>query len=558
MLRFSLAILITVLSLLAQTRDTPEVRAGQAEPSFRIRAESNLVNVRVVVRDRDGRVVSTLRREDFRVLDSGKPQEITGFTVERADPKDLSAPVSMPAPDGTVTPPVVSPAPSVPQRFVAVFFDDLHMATEDVTRMRNAGEHYLSSAMGPQDRVAIFTSSRKDDVDFTSDLTKLRTSVLHLMARSRTIPLINRCPAIGEYQAYLIDRRQDPGALEIAAEEGFACNCSTDPTKECRNEQARQARMEAAQIWDLADLQSQDALDAAGAAIGRLAAMPGQRTLVLVSPGFLTTGQSRNVDAILNLALRQNVMVNALDAAGLYTRSTRSWLTGRNLALNVQKTGIENAGLSVQRDVLAGLSAGTGGSFFQNSNNFDQGFRQTAQAPDAYYVLSFAPHDVPLNGAFHTLKVTLNTREQLRVEARRGYVATKSVPGEEMVFSQEEVRGLPAELTTRVEPAGQTFTLTVRIHVDVGQLHFRKEADRSVDTLKFETVLFDQDGKYVTGKEQSLDLHLTGTTLAKLGQEGINAVTKFQVAPGSYRVREIVRDTESQEVTALNANVRAP
>jgi len=554
MRRFHFAIPVLISAVLAQTPDVPEVRAHQTESSFRIRADSNLVTVRVVIRDTHGRTVGNLKREDFNILDSGKPQELTGFAVESTTADKDSKTATSVAPD------TVPPSAPVPQRFVALFFDDLHMATENVMRIRTAGVNYLSSAIGPQDRVAILTSSRKDEVDFTSDIAQLRAALSHLMARSRTIPLANSCPSIGEYQAYQIAELQEAGALAIAVAEGFECHCNTvNPTGDCRDDQMRQARMDASQIWNLADLQSQYSLEAAGAAVRRLAAMPGQRALVLVSPGFLTMTETRGVDALLNLALHQNVIINALDAAGLYTRPSHDWLTGRNLALDVQKTGIEHAALNLQRDVLAGLTSGTGGTYFQNSNNFDEGFRETAQAPEVYYMLSFAPRDVPLNGQFHPLKVTLNTREQLRVEARKGYVAAaaKSTPGVELAFSQEEVKGLPADLTTRVDPAGPSFTLTVRIHVDVGQLHFRKEADRSIDTLKFETVLFDQDGKYVTGKEQSLDLHLKDPTLERLTKEGINAVTKFQLSPGTYRVREIVRDTESTEITALNADVQA-
>lgn len=551
--RIWFAILTLVSAAMPQSPDVPEVRAHQTESSFRIRAETNLVTVRAVVRDTHGHTVGTLKREDFRVFDSGKPQELSGFTVETG----VTSPATSPSIAGIAQPAV---PPRAPQRFVGLFFDDLHMATEDVTRMRKAGSQYLTGLIDAEDRVAIFTSSRKDEVDFTADRDRLRAALLRLMSRSRTITLANQCPAIGEYQAYQIAQLQDAGALEVAVAEGYECNCNgaANPTALCADDQVRRARIEAAQIWNLADLQSQDALDATVQAIRRLAAMPGQRTLVLVSPGFLTTGQTRAVDSIIEMAVRHNVVINALDAAGLYTRPMRDWLTGANLALRVQKDGIENAALNLQRDVLAGLSAGTGGFFFQNSNNFDQGFRETAQAPESYYMLSFTPRDVEFDGKFHPLRVALNTGAQLRVEARRGYVAsTNPTSGVELAFSQEELKGLAAELTTHVDTAGEVFTLTVRIHVDVGQLHLRQDGGRSVDTLKFETVLFDRDGKYVSAKDQSLELHLKDDTLARLTKEGINAVTKFQVGPGTYRVREIVRDTESKEVTALNANVQA-
>jgi len=79
-----------------------------------------------------------------------------------------------------------------------------------------------------------------------------------------------------------------------------------------------------------------------------------------------------------------------------------------------------------------------------------------------------------------------------------------------------------------------------------------------VDKLIFHTTLFDRDGKYVAAKEASLDLHLKDATLEKFAQSGINAKTSFQVAPGTYRVREVVRDTESSGTSALNCTVEVP
>jgi len=73
--------------------------------------------------------------------------------------------------------------------------------------------------------------------------------------------------------------------------------------------------------------------------------------------------------------------------------------------------------------------------------------------------------------------------------------------------------------------------------------------------LIFETALFDRDGKYVTAKEGSLDLRLKDANLPKFTQSGINAVVKFQVPPGAYRIRALVRDTESKDLAAVNYNI---
>jgi VWFA-related protein len=557
-----LALWMVVSGIFAQTPEAPEVRGHENAPSFRIRVETNLVAVPVVVRDRDGRPVGNLERKDFQLFDSGKLQEITGFRVEITNSKTVLEAAAPPSANATVVPQAAAP----PQRFVALFFDDFHMPIEDVTRTRNAAWRYLSTATRPDDRIAIFTSSAKEQLDFTDDRGKLHDTLFRLAPHSRTIPLMNQCPSIEEYQAYLIDNLQDTSALDIAATEGYECHCRGEgnETPDCRDEQMRQARFDAAHIWGLADMQSQWTLEAIRQLLRRMAAMPGQRTLVLVSPGFLTMARNDDVDTLVNQAVRQNIVINALDAAGLYTRSARPGRFGYRLDLEVQKTGLENTQLEVGRDVLAGLSAGTGGTYFRNSNDFDQGFRETAQAPDVYYVLSFSPHDVKLDGKFHTLKVALNTGEHLRVEARRGYIAPQGTEQEaartqteieKLVFSQEELHGLPVEVTAQVEKSIPASTLTIKVHVDVSVLRFRKDADRNIDTLIFETALFDKDGKYVAAKEGSLDLRLKDANLGKFTQSGINAVVKFQVPPGAYRIRELVRDTESKDLAAVNYNV---
>ena len=72
------------------------------------------------------------------------------------------------------------------------------------------------------------------------------------------------------------------------------------------------------------------------------------------------------------------------------------------------------------------------------------------------------------------------------------------------------------------------------------------------------TALFDNDGKYVAGKDGSLDLHLKDQTLEKLTQSGLNATTSFQMPPGAYRIREVLWDTESSGISALNCVVEVP
>src|SRR5258708_16754596 len=125
--------LVASSAAIAQSPEAPEVQAHETAPSFRIRVDSNLVMVPVVVRDWKGGAVSNREKKNFRLLERGKPQEITGIRVEITDSKAKPA---EPIASLPTAPPVA--ATPTPQRFVALFFDDLHMPIEDIARTRNA------------------------------------------------------------------------------------------------------------------------------------------------------------------------------------------------------------------------------------------------------------------------------------------------------------------------------------------------------------------------------------------------------------------------------------
>jgi VWFA-related protein len=584
---FVLLALVLALRLGAaqKTANPPEMQAHETTPQFRIRAERNLVLVRVVVRDDKGRTVGNLHKEDFRLLDDGKPQEIADFSVEVANPKPQAAqPLAAPAaPAATAAP----PAAVVPQRFVGLFFDDYHTETEGVMRTRQAAWRYVQTTVRPQDRVAIFTATGKDQLDFTRDQAKLHEALYHTLALPHSP---SGCPAIDDYEAYLAHILNDPDALVVLHTDAIGCVCGETVIGEnrpvagmgsamertsgrgfadpCPPQAERQGELEAAGVWARADAESLNALDAVERSVRRLAAMPGQRSLVLVSPGFLTETQGEKVDAITDRALQQQVVVSAIDAAGLVTGLPTGVTNVALPSIEVIRMRLKRTGAVAMSGVLAYLSSDTGGVFFHNSNDFAEGFREAAAVPEVYYVLSFSPQDVKLNGKFHSLKVSLTNPGHLSVQARRGYFASEATlveksPGaselERAVFSLEEVHGLPAEVSAKVEKLNdQKSKLIVSIHVNIASLRYRQEAGRSVDTLIFDTALFDRDGKYVASKEASIDLNLSDATLERFSKSGIVAQTNFEVGPGTYRVREVVRDRESTGTAALNCDAEVP
>jgi hypothetical protein len=237
---------------------------------------------------------------------------------------------------------------------------------------------------------------------------------------------------------------------------------------------------------------------------------------------------------------------------------------------NSQVAGIEGlyqmSSASADADVMAELADATGGVFFQNNNDLAEGFRRVASTPEYYYVLAFSPQNLKLNGRFHNLKVTLKSPQRYSIQARRGYFAPRQANGpeqeakqeiEDALFSQEELHDLPIDLHTQFfKPSDSEAKLTVLAHVDVKQLHFRKADGRNSSNLTIVAGIFDRNGNLVVGNEKVLQMRLKDETLAKM-DPGLSVKSNFDVKPGSYLVRLVVRDTEGQ-IAAENGAIQIP
>jgi VWFA-related protein len=192
-----------------QTDQSPEVASHDTPVTFS--SKVSLVMAPVVVRDKKGRAIGTLRKEDFQLFDKGKPQIISTFTIEKADgrvePREVTA--VEPASGEAVEKAPAGPPPA--SRFVAYMFDDMHTNAGDLAAAREAAIEYLNRSLQPADRAAIYTTSGQTTLDFTDDKGKLRETVNRIVPRSRTTKLTKPCPDISDYMADLIFNKGDDG-----------------------------------------------------------------------------------------------------------------------------------------------------------------------------------------------------------------------------------------------------------------------------------------------------------------------------------------------------------
>ena len=70
--------------------------------------------------------------------------------------------------------------------------------------------------------------------------------------------------------------------------------------------------------------------------------------------------------------------------------------------------------------------------------------------------------------------------------------------------------------------------------------------------------LFDRNGNFVTGLTKQIEFHLLDRTLEGRLAQGITVRSSFDVKPGTYMVRLVVRDAEGQQMAAQNGSVFIP
>ena len=403
-----------------------------ANSGMTLHVNVNSLLVPVVVRDKQGHAVGDLDKTDFTVLDEGKQKTITGFTIVKST---VPGEAAGDGGQGTASGIATSPTPGQ-NRFVIFLFDDRHLNSTDLAFMQRAAIRMLDEPLEAGEYADVMSFLGVNS-GLTRDRAALQAAVRKLSVHQTTQSDARDCAYVDYYSAYKILRQHDTLEFQVAVAKIKSCNHmqpieydSSNGIDNPTTAAQRLALSAASRALAVGEEDARETLDSIGNVVRAMAKLPGQKTLIFVSPGFLSLSSEAMgfKSQVFDDAAASDVVINSLDARGLYTGNVDA---SQGLSATFGQTTGETsqdqlASMQMSEDAMSELAEGTGGKFFHNSNDLEGGLKSLAAAPEFVYLLEIPLKDVKANGAYHSLKVKVDKRG-LDVQARKGYIAPKDL-----------------------------------------------------------------------------------------------------------------------------------
>lgn len=542
---------LLVFAALAQAPAQPPAPspAVPSQPAVTFKAEVNYVEIDANVTDAQGAFVRTLTRDDFQVLEDGKPQALTAFSmvdipIERPDPP-LFAKAAIP-------PDVVSNGKPFEGRIFVLVIDDLHTRFARTARTRAAARQFVQRYVGTNDVVAVVNTSGfgKGMQDFTSN----RVLALRAIDAAMGIKVDSATSAaLADYQM----NRDMPGTLSNP-------NAMFNDLERYNN-----GRNALRTLRNLADY---------------MAGMRGRRkAVVFFSEGInydvtnpftnrYATDVQLEIRDMIASATRANVNVYSVDPRGVTSGLEDGIeLSGFPADGSISTTGLMNE-MRIEQDSLRIVAEETGGFAVLNQNDFRNGFGRILEDNSSYYVLGYYPTNEKRDGRFRKVEVKV-LKPGLRVRARSGYnaptAAKKAAAADTPARTSPELRDALDSpiaisgftLTAFAAPfkgAGNNDAIALAVELDGSVMKFTQTpAGTFANDLEVTMFAANDEGKIKDGARDVFNLALKPQTHEIVRNGGFRIVRRLQVPPGKYQIRIGARESGGRVGTVL-LDVEAP
>ena len=507
---------------------------------FVIKANAELVLTNVVARDsKTGEVVKGLKQSDFKIYENGKEQAIDTFDSESVD---MATPLNEATVSGLAAGPAGSKAVAVAKpeelrnhRLIVMFIDLTSMQPEDLERSVEAAQTFLRTKLQAADLVALVSlgDTLTVDQDFTADKDALIKEV---------------------------------GAYNGTEGQGFAQGANAN------SNQVEDTTAYTPDESEYNDLNTDRELFALRAISQSLAKINEKKSLLYFSGGISRDGieNEASIRAAINAAVRADLAIYSVDTRGLQTvgslgdASTGSLrgqaaFNGGSLMTNM------NANFGSQ-EVMTTLSTDTGGTAFLDSNDFAPAFAKVQSDTSAYYAIGFHSSNPARDGKYRRLTVKVN-RPGIKLEFRPGYYAPADFrhsgkEDREQELEDQLASDLPATdmavyldaMYFRLDES--RFYVPVSLVVPGSQIPFVKGGDKDKATLDIIGEVIDEVKRPIGHVRETVKLNLDQTVNAR--QKNIQYTTSFNLPPGKYDLKFVVRENQTGRMGSFEAAITLP
>jgi VWFA-related protein len=522
---------------------TPQNPATPASGAAKFTTSTQLVIETVMVKDKSGKVVEGLTAKDFVVTEDNVPQTVTicDFQKLTNDPlppaTDTPTIPAAPEPEKPKVDPVVAAqiAPEAPgdvkyrdKRLLALYYDMSAMPEADQLRALDAGTKYIQTQMTSADLMAIIKYDGTA-VKVLQDFTASRDDLMKTMTKL----------VVGEGQ----------GMDELLSDDSSSDYGSAFGEDDSEFNLFNSNRQ-------LAALQS---------TVRMLGALNEKKVLLYFASGLQLNSidNQSQFQATTNAAIRANVTFFAIDARGLVALSPLGDAThgspgGAGMYNGGSALAVSNR-FQQSQDSMYALAVDTGGKALFDNNDLSRGIVEAQEAISSYYIVGYYTTNGNLDGKFRRIKITLKEDPSVKLDYRAGYVANKT-------FNKFTTADKERQLQDALMMADPMTEITIAMEINYFQLNSAEYfvpvvakipgselalarkggAERTV--IDFIGEVKDDYGTTVSNIRDKADIKLTGETAAQLAHMPIQYDGAFQLLPGNYSIKLLVRDDETGRI----------
>ena len=509
----------------------------------------NRVLTNVVVRDKKtGEVIKGLKQSDFQILEDKKPQQITTFDFQNVDQA-----VTL-AEDATVSGATTTKKKSIAdlvnnqfaaapeelkdRRLIVMFFDLSSMQPEDITRAVDSAKEYINKQMAPADMVATVSlvSSLSMDQDFTSDKTALLA-------------------AVSKYDG------TEGSGYDAGSEGGGTDGSSDDSSSFVADDSEFNALNTDRQLYAIRTI------------CKSIEKVEQKKSMMYFSGGLSRQGieNQASIRAATNECVKSDTALYAVDTRGLQALnpvgdanqgSKRG--TGAYSGASMQSQLSSNFNT---QETLGTLASDTGGKLFVDSNDFGPAFQQVQHDTEAYYIIGFRSSNPARDGGYRHLTVNLLNHPDAKLEYRPGYYAPADFQhakseDRELALTEQMRSDVPAtDVAVYLQAlyfrlADGKFYIPISVVIPGSQINAVTVKDKDKATIDILGQVKNATNITVGQVRQTVNLALDANQ--QVQKKNVQYSTGFELAPGKYHVKFVVRENQSGNMGSFETDIQVP